>query len=151
SIDPFTNAYINQQVNYGAYSISSGVILFNGFSINNNIKQTQLIFQAAKMEEQQAKDNLTINIILDYLLVLNNEDLLAQSRNQVELSKKQVERLEVLNQQGAIQPSQLSDIKGQLANDELAIINGQNALETSKINLSQLMNVPYDPNMQLER
>jgi outer membrane protein len=151
SIDPFTNGYINQQVNYGSYGVNSGVTLFNGFAIQNNIRQNKLIFQAAKMETEQAKDNLTINIILAYLQVLNNEDLLAQSQNQLELSKKQMERLEVLNKQGAITPSELSDLKGQSANDQLAIINNQSALETSKITLCQLMNVPYDKGMQLER
>ena len=151
SIDPFTNGYINQQVNYASYGINSGVTLFNGFAIQNSIRQNRLIFQAARMETQQAKDNLTINIILAYLQVLNNEDLLAQSQNQIGLSKKQVERLEILNKQGAITPSELSDLKGQSANDELAIINNQSALETAKINLCQLMNIPYDKNMQLER
>ena len=151
SIDPFTNSFINQQVNYASYGISSGVTLFNGFAISNDIRQNRLIFQAAKMELQQAKDNLTINIILAYLQVLNNEDLLAQSQSQLELSKKQTERLEILNKQGAILPSDLSDLKGQLANDELSIINNQNALETSKVNLSQLMNVSYNKNLQLER
>ena len=151
SIDPFTNGYINQQVNYASYGINSGVTLFNGFAIQNNIKQTQLIFQASKMELQQAKDNLTINIILAYLQVLNNEDLLVQSRSQRDLSDKQVQRLEVLNKEGSIAPSELSDVRGQLANDELSIINNENALETSKINLSRLMNVSYNKDLQLER
>jgi outer membrane protein len=151
SIDPFTNSFINQQVNYAGYGISSGVTLFNGLAIQNNIKENRLIFQAAKMESQQAKDNLTINIILAYLQVLNNEDLLAQSLTQVDLTNKQVERLDILNKEGAIIPSQLSDIKGQLASDQLSIINNQNALETSKVNLCQLMNVQYDKNLQLER
>jgi len=151
SIDPFTNGYINQQVNYAGYGINSGVTLFNGFAIQNNIRQNQLIFQASKMELQQAKDNLTINIILAYLQVLNNEDLLIQSRNQRELSEKQVQRLEVLNNEGAITPSNLSDVKGQLANDELSIINTQNALETARVNLCHLMNIPYDKDLQLER
>ena len=151
SIDPFTNSFINQQVNYAGYGLSSGVTLFNGFAIQNNIKENKLIFQAAKMESQQAKDNLTINIILAYLQVLNNEDLLAQSKTQFDLTNKQVERLDILNKEGAIIPSQLSDIKGQLASDQLSIINNENALETSKVNLSQLMNVSYDKNIQLER
>ena len=67
--------YINQQVNYASYGFNSGVTLFNGFAIQHDIRQNNLIFQAAKMEWQQAKDNLTINIILAYLQVLNNEDL----------------------------------------------------------------------------
>src|SRR5260221_4407799 len=43
SIDPFTNSFINQQVNYAGYGLSSGVTLFNGFAIQNNIKENKLI------------------------------------------------------------------------------------------------------------
>ncbi|MEI9908199.1 MAG: TolC family protein [Bacteroidota bacterium] len=151
SIDPFTNGYINQQVNYSSYGLSSGVVLFNGLSMQNIAKQNALAYEASKMDWQQAKDNLTINIILAYLQVLSNEDLLVQLRSQEALSKKQVERLEVLNKEGAILPSQLYDLKGQYANDQLSIISGNNALELSRISLCQYMNIPYDKNMQLER
>lgn len=151
SIDPFTNAYINQQVNYSSYGISSGVILFNGLTLQNSARQAALSYEAAKMDWQQQKDNITIAVILAYLQVLSNEDLLEQSRNQAELSHKQVERLEILDKDGAIQPSQLSDLRGQYANDQLAIINNETSLQTAKVNLSQLMNVPYDKNVTLER
>lgn len=151
SIDPFTNSYINEQYNYANYGLSSGVTLFQGLAAQNLIKQNALSYHASKMDWQQAKDNATINIILAYLQVLNNEDLLVQAQNQADYSLKQVERLEILNKEGAIVPSQLSDLRGQYANDQLVIINSKNSLETSKINLSQLMNIPYDKNMELEK
>ncbi len=151
SIDPFTNGYINQNVSFSSYGLSSGVILFNGLLLQNTIKQNSLSYQASKMDWQQAKDNITINIILAYLQVLTNEDLLAQARNQEDLTTKQVERLEILNNDGAIVPSLLSDLKGQLATDQLTIVNTQNTLETARISLCQLMNVPYYKSMTLER
>ena len=151
SIDPFTNGYINQSNNTGSYNLSSGVVLFNGFSLLNSVKQTSLAYQASKMDWQQAKDNITINIILAYLQVLNNNEQLQQSKNQLALSKQQVDRLEVLQQQGAINPSDLSDLKGQYSGDQLSIINSQNALESSKLTLCQLMNIPYNKNMELEK
>lgn len=151
SIDPFTNAFIDQQISFAGYGLSTGVVLFNGLSMQNIIKQNKLSYDASKMDWQQAKDNLTINIILAYLQVLSSEDVLTQSRNQAELSKQQVKRLELLNKEGAIPPSQLSDLKGQYAGDQLGIIAAQNALETAKLNLAQLMNVLYDKNISLER
>lgn len=151
SIDPSTNSYSTQQISFASYGLSSGVVLFNGLTLRNSIKQNSLAYEASKMDWQQAKDNLTINIILAYLLVLNNEDLLQQSHNQEELTKKQVDRLNILNNEGAIAPSLLSDLKGQYASDQLTIISTQNSLETSKIDLSQLMNINYDKTMQLER
>ncbi len=143
SIDPFTNNYINQNVGYGNYSLSGGLNLFNGGSIRNGIKQNRFGFEASRMDLQQEKEAVTINIILAYLQVLNNEDLLQQSKNQFTLTQKQVERLEILNKEGSIIPAQLYELKGQLASDELAIVNNQNSLDAATLALCQLMNIPY--------
>jgi outer membrane protein len=151
SIDPFTNSYTNEQYTFASYGLSTGITLFQGLAAQNLIKQTSLNYQASQMDWQQAKDNAIIGVILAYLQVLSNQDLLAQADSQSVYSRKQVERLELLNQQGAILPSDLTDLKGQYANDQLAMINSKTALETSKINLCQLMNIPYDENMQLEK
>lgn len=151
SIDPFTNTYINQAINYASYGINSGVVLFNGMNRQNSIRQYAFASDASRLELQYAKDNLTLDVILAYLQVLNNEDLLSSSYTQKELTSKQLERLQILDSQGAISPSQVSDIKGQLMNDQLTILNLGNQLESSKLNLSQLMNIPYEKSMILER
>jgi outer membrane protein len=151
SIDPFTNSFVNQSVNFAGYGLNSSVIIFNGLAIQSNIKQNALAYEATRMELQQQKDNLTLSIILAYLQALNSDELLTQSRNQADVSRRQVERLEILMREGAIPPAQLYDLKGQLANDEVSIINNQNALNTAKLSLSQLMNVPYNKDLQLEK
>lgn len=151
SIDPFTNTYLNQNNSYASYGLGSGVTIFNGFTLQSLVKQGKLTYEASKMTLQQRKDNLTLNIILAYLTVLNNEDLLEQARNRSELSRKQVDRLEILEKEGANQPAQLSDLKGQYAGDQVSLVAAQNALETAKINLFQFMNVPYDKNSSVER
>jgi outer membrane protein len=151
NIDPFTNSYINQNISYGNYGAGSGVVLFNGLSLRSAVKQSAYAHEAAKLEVQQSKDDVTLDVILAYLQILNNEDLLVLAKQQVEVTSKQVERLEILNNQGAINPALLSDLVGQLKNEELAVANGKNALELSKLNLSQLMNVPYTADIKLER
>ena len=151
SIDPFTNTYVTQSVNRANYGISSGVVVFNGMTLQNRIKETSLSYEAARMESRQSRDELTINVIQAYLSVLTSEDQLRQAEKQVESSRKALERLEVLNSQGAIRPSDLSDLKGQLMNDQLLLLNGKNQLETFKLQLAQLMNKPYDPLMKLDR
>jgi len=151
SIDPFTNAFVNQSINFAGYGLNTSVIIFNGLGIQSNIRQNALTYEATRLELQQEKDNLTLSIILAYLQALNNEDLLTQSRNQAQVSTKQIERLEILSREGAIPPAQLYDLKGQLANDELSIVNNQNATNAARLTLSQLMNVPFDKNIQLEK
>jgi outer membrane protein len=114
-------------------------------------KQTRLTYEASKMTLQQRKDNLTLEIILAYLTVLNNEDLLAEANKRVELAKEQVDRLAILDKEGAIPPSQFSDLKGTFAGEQLGVVNAINALERAKITLCQWMNVPYDKSFSVER
>jgi outer membrane protein len=84
SIDPFTNAYLNQQINYAScYGIGTNLVLFNGFSMQNTIKQNAYTLDASRLEVQQVKENLTLNVIRSYLQVLNNEDLVEASKIQV--------------------------------------------------------------------
>jgi outer membrane protein len=151
SIDPSSNGYVNQKLGFGNYQLGAGVTVFNGGSLRNNIKQSATAFEAAGFETQQQKDNLVLNVILAYLQILNNEDILQSAINQADVSRKELERLKVLNEQGAIKPSDFSDMKGQLMNDKLVIANSKNALESSRLALAQLMNINYEPAMKLER
>jgi len=150
SIDPFTNSYINRSLAFGNYSLSSGILLYNGLQTKNTIKQNQLNYQADKLDAAQTKENITLKVILAYVQILNNEDLLQQSKDQAEVTRKQVERLATLDKAGAIAPAQYYDLKGQLANDELAIINNQNSLDAAKLTLAQLMNVPFNRSLTVE-
>jgi len=151
SIDPSSNNYVNQNLNSANYQINGGFVLFNGGNLQNTIKQNAAAYEASTMEWQQARDNLVLNVILAYLQVLNNEDVVASATNQATVSQKQLERLDVLNKQGAIKPSEFYDLRGQLMNDQLSIVTARNLLESSKLALAQLMNQPYDPQMKLER
>ena len=151
NINPYTNTYIDQNINVGNYSLSSNLTLFNGLSIQNNIKQNRSAFEAAGMEAQQKKDNVTLNVILAYLTLLSNEDLLEVAKAQVEVSQKQVERLDILNKDGAITPSDLYDLKGQLANDNVSVVNNMNNMESARLSLAQLLNINYSKEIDVQR
>jgi outer membrane protein len=150
-INPYTNTYVDQNLSSANYALNANVTLWNGSSIQNNIKASSLNYEASKMDWQQQKDNITISVILAYLQVLSNEEQLNAANKQAQTTKKQVERLDILNKDGAIKPSDLYDLKGQFANDELNVITTKNALETSKVALVQLMNVPYSESMELDK
>lgn len=151
SIDPFTNQYINQNVTYANYGANTSLLLFQGLSLQNQIKSNRYAFEASQKEWQQARDNLTINILLAYLQVLSAQEVLEQSKQQITVSNKQVDRLNILNNQGAITPSELYDLKGQVANDQLSVSNNTAALASAKLNLCQLLNIPYQPNLEIEK
>lgn len=151
SIDPYTNSYINQQLSSSNSTLTASIPVFKGFQMQNSIQQASYTYQASKMELQQEKDNLTLNVILAFLQWMNDEDVLALTKKQAAVTEKQVERLELLNGEGALAPAVLYDMKGQYASDQLVLINAGRALEMSKLTLAQYMNVPYDRNMQIDR
>lgn len=151
TIDPFTNSYINQNLSSANYNLGADLYLWNAGSVNNSIRANALNYEAGKMDWQQQKDNVTINVILTYLQVLNNQEQLNAAIQQAEVTRKQAERLELLNNDGAIAPATYYDTKGQLATDEMNIIALKNAVETAKIALTQLMNVTYSKELQLEK
>src|SRR5690606_17676380 len=113
--------------------------------------QQGFAYDASKMDLQQAKDNLELAVILAYLQVLSNEDQVELAQKQVEVTQVQVDRLIKLNEEGAISPPQLYDLRGQLKEAELNRVDAQNAVASAKLFLSQLLTIPYDPSMQLQK
>ncbi len=151
SINVYTNTYIDEQTTSGSYGLNGSLILFSGLGLQNAIKQTSYAYDAAKMDWQQQKDNITLAVILAYLQVLSTQDLLAISIEQGSVDSAQVERLKIQNDAGAIPPSSLYDLQGQYANDLVNITQAVNAHESAKINLFQLLNIKYHRSVELER
>ena len=136
--------YVNSQITNANYNLSSSLTLFNGMNLINSIKQTSLAYQAGKMDYEQAKNDISLNVITTYLQVLDNEDQYAQAQTQIGVSNKQLERNEILNKDGNIAPQTLYDLRGQLSTDKLNIINTRTAIYTAKLSLLQTMNVPFN-------
>ncbi|HEY1010118.1 MAG TPA: TolC family protein [Daejeonella sp.] len=150
SIDPFTNAFSNEQVTYAQPYLASSLTIFNGLSLQNLIRQNSFLYQAVKQEEQQAKDNLSLNVTLAYLQVLTAQDLYKLAVAQQDVTLKQLERLDVLNKNGSIAPAEYFDVKGQYAGDKLAVVNAANSLENAKVALTSLLNISYKKELTLE-
>ena len=114
NVDPITNTYTNNQLSSSNAGLDAGVILFNGMRLQNLIQQTNFSHKAAELDYKQAKDNLILNVILSYMQVLVSEDVLSVSRAQLLVTKKQIERMEIMVKEGSAGNFQLTDMKGQI-------------------------------------
>src|SRR5690606_16176609 len=150
SIDPFTNGYINQQLTFSNAGLSAGLPIFNGFRLKNSIKQSYLNLKASEMEIEEAKQNLTVRVTLAYLQVLNMRDLLALNKARLDVTQKQVDRLVVLYKEGQGNPADYTDMKGQLANEEVSVISSKNSLKQSIADLFLLLGLDSDFNASFE-
>lgn len=151
-INTADNSYATQSSTGASWGLNLNVTVWNGGAIRNNASAYKYSEEASRMDVQQQKDNISINVILAYLQVLSNEEQLAAAISQVDAVKQQVQKSTDLNEAGALSnPADLANLKGQLASAELNVVSYQRAVETSKITLLQYLNVPYTSNFELQK
>jgi outer membrane protein len=150
NIDPFTNQFVQRNVSFNNYSLNSNVTLFNGFQLQNTIKQNDLTLQASQKDLDATRNDIILNVALAYLQVLTNQELIEVANRQVEATQLQLGRTQRLVDAGTLAESQLFDLRAQLANDELSLINAQNNLESAKLSLKQFMNIPGSEEINVE-
>lgn len=151
SINPYTNAFINQEVGTGQYGINANLTLFSGLSTINTIRQNALGYKAGKMDYEQTKIDVSIQVVLAYLQILNSEELVNQALSQMAATQTQLDRLNTLQKNDAVNPSVLYDTRGQLANDKLSLIGAKGALVTAKLTMGQLLNMTFPANATFEK
>jgi len=151
SLNPVTNTYFNQSVTSDNYTLQSSAVLFNGLAYQNAIKQASLAYQSGKMNYQAAKDIVTVNVITNYLQVLDQEEQLKQTKSQLLVAQQGADRGEILEKEGANKAeSDVYDLRGSLEASKVNVVNAQNTLSTAMLSLFQLMNIPYNKDAQLQ-
>jgi outer membrane protein len=151
ALNPVTNNYITQAVTSDNYNLQGSVTIFNGLALENAIKQASLAFQSGKMAFQAAKDIVIVNVITNYLQVLDAVEILGQSKTQLAVAKENVGIAETKEKYGAnLTASTLTDFRGAYAADVVAVVQAQNSLDAAKLSLYNLLNIPYNKDAQLQ-
>lgn len=147
------NENVYENVNSTALNgyIQSNVTVFNGFTLQNTIKQSELDLQAAIQDLQKAKDDLVLNIAASYLEILFAEELALISEAQVEVTQQQIERTQKLVDAGSLARGALLEIEAQLAREELQLVNDQNRVQLAYLNLFQLLELPAEKSFTIEK
>lgn len=149
SIDPFTNAMIDEPVTSQSYSLTSGITLFNGFSQQNTIRQNKALFKANEFELAQMKNDISLQIVTAYTNILFNKELLTQAESQMQATQAQLDRTRRQVEVGVLPQASLYEIQAQLASDELRRTNAMNNLDFARLNLKQLLQLPADASVEV--
>ena len=142
SIDPTTNDFITQRIHAIGASAGANVTLFNGFALRNTITQNRLSYEGSKYSLEKTKNDITINVVLSFVVVIFNKELYENTKLQLASTQEQVTRTEKQVAVGALPNSALLDIQAQLASNEVNVINQENELNISKLKLKQLLQLP---------
>lgn len=149
TIDPVENRFVEQTIQTNQFSLNSDVTIFSGLQNQNQIRQSRLLAEANLAALEQARNDVSINVAGNYLQILLNKELLENARFQLNTSDEQLRRTEALLQAGAVAQAAFLEIRAQFATDELAVINAENQVDLSKLQLMQLLTLPYDPEFEV--
>lgn len=146
SIDPLTNENVQRNSANLRFGLNASVVLFNGFRIYNNIQQQQYLVQASRFDEEVAKKDLGMSIANAFLQVLFAKELVKVNNSQKDATRLQLERTEKYFEYGKVSESAVLDLKAQLANDNLSLVNANNQEWMARVTLFQLLMLSPDSN-----
>jgi outer membrane protein len=139
TLDQTTNLYKDQNGQNAQFYVGGSLPLFSGLQNLYSIKSNQYQVLASEQDLQSIKDNIGLNVALGYLQILLNKELVAATDNQLQITLQQIEKTKKLVDAGSAARGNLLQIESQAAQEEVQLINLKNQLETSYLNLTQLL------------
>lgn len=150
NIDPTTNLFVEQRINSINANISSSLLLWNGFRLFYSMKQNEVELEAVNQDLIKARNDVILNVITLYLTVVFNKELYANAEYQLNSTNEQLERTKKLVEAGSLPKSDALNLEAQHATNELNLIQRENALNLSFLQLKQALQLPASTEMDVE-
>lgn len=144
------NTYENENIQNSSFSLSTEVPLFTGFKTSASISRNKFDLLAAGANEELIKSNLSLNVTGAYFQILLNKEIYRIAQEQIELTKEQEVRTQLLIENGKAPQSQLYDVRAQLADDELTATEAKNSLRLAFLELMQLMELQSNEQFDID-
>ena len=150
ALNPTTNLFVDRNSTTISPSVSGSLPLFNGLRIQSTYRQTQRDLLASNHDLQKAKNDVILNVVTLYINVIFNKELMDNARYQLNSSQQQLDRIKKQVEAGSLSMSNQLNQDAQVATNELNLINQENALNLSILQLKQAMQVPASEQIDVE-
>lgn len=135
------NTYADRNTSNFGWNVGLGLPLFQGLSEYRNLKVAKANLRQYVLENEAAKDNVTLNVISQYLQVLYAKEVAEAARSQAEYSAFEVERQKALIDAGKVAEATLYDLESVAAQDRLQVVTAENDIRTALVNLANLLQI----------
>jgi outer membrane protein len=139
ALDQNTYEFYKKTIQSDYFYLGGSTTVFNGLQNYNSIQKNKYAVLASNEDLQNIKDNVALNVALAYLQILLNKELVTANENQLNITLQQIEKTKKLVDAGSIARGNLLQIEAQAAQEELSLITIKNQLETSYLNITQLL------------
>ncbi len=139
-----TNSLETTTTNNSNVGLNTNFTLYNGGNIKHTIEQRDLQIDLAKLQVEEANNNLQLQILSAYMQALLAEEQLKVLQNQSTLTKEQRTRMNKLVEAGVRAPSDLLDLDAQIARDDINLVNAENNINAAYLTIAQILDY-YKP------
>lgn len=137
-----SNTYADRNTSNFQWGVGLNLPLFQGLSTVRRIKASESSLAQTLMETAAAKDDITLNVVAQYLQVLYSREVEQSAASQVEYTAYEVGRQQALVDQGKVPEADLYDAQAQHAQDKLQLVTAQNDTRTALVQLANLLQLP---------
>jgi len=149
AVNPTTNDFMNNLSNF-SYQINSNVTIFNAGRLQNTFKLNKAQVKSSEYALKELENNISLNIANAYLQILFQKELLETSEQQLELSKSQLERMQIRFKNGIESNSKLLEVESQFYTDQQSKQTAYFNLKNSQLSLFQLLDIQDYENNNIE-
>jgi len=139
ALDQTSYEFYNQTIQSDYFYLGGRTNIFSGLQNLNTIRKSKYELLAGEQDLQNIRDNVSLSVALAYLQILLNKELVTANENQLGITLQQIEKTMKLVNAGSVARGNLLQIEAQAAQEELSLITMKNLLETSYLNLTQLL------------
>jgi len=136
------NTYADHNTSNFQWGVSMSLPLFQGLSDVRQLKVAKSSLRQYLLELEATKDDLTLNVIAQYLQVLYNKEIVESAKAKLAYSAYEVERQKALVDAGKVAEAYLYDAEAQQAQDRLQVITAENDVRIALVNLANLLQLP---------
>ena len=116
-------------------------MLYDGLRNIRQLHKANLRILANQYQLDDMKDNNSLNIINAYLQVAFNKESLKTVKRQFEINEAEYDRSKELAEAGTIPKGDLLEFESNLATQSQQIINSENQVRISQINLANILSI----------
>lgn len=131
--------YVSDNSASTSFGINLGMPLFNGLSIYNQVKSTNLAYDAAQKDVEAAKYDLKLLIMAYYMQVVFNKELKSVAEKQLALTEEQHAKTQQLYELGKVAESNVYESAAQVATAKSTLVQADNALMLSILDIVQAL------------
>lgn len=150
-VNPVTNQFVTTNLFSNNFGVSTGLTVYNGGRLENNIARSEIQKQITEQNLEQAKRDVALDVASAYLSVLLAIERDNNAKAVLTESEQQLERINKLIRVGSLPEADKYEAEAQVARNEQSVVSSENAVDQAYLSLKTLLQIPIEEDFKIEQ